>query len=44
MATNAQAAVKSEAPGYDEMYDAGGATRGHYEALAQWLVDCRRSG
>jgi uncharacterized circularly permuted ATP-grasp superfamily protein len=39
MATNAQAAVKSEAPGYDEMYEGGGATRGHYEALARWLVD-----
>ena len=32
-------ATKEEAPGFDEMYDAGGTARGHYAALARWLAD-----
>ena len=31
--------TKEEAPGFDEMYDAGGTARGHYAALARWLED-----
>jgi uncharacterized circularly permuted ATP-grasp superfamily protein len=31
--------MKGGAPGFDEMYDAGGGTRSHYEALARWLAD-----
>src|ERR1700742_2782203 len=30
-------ASKEEAPGFDEMYDAGGTARAHYAALARWL-------
>jgi uncharacterized circularly permuted ATP-grasp superfamily protein len=39
MTTNVQATAKAETPGYDEMYDVAGGTRGHYEALARWLAD-----
>src|SRR5262245_23100180 len=39
MATSVQAAVRGGASGYDEMYDGGGGTRAHYEALSHWLAD-----
>jgi uncharacterized circularly permuted ATP-grasp superfamily protein len=31
--------ARGDAPVFDEMHDAGGAARGHYEALARWLAE-----
>ena len=39
MVTSAQAGAKSRRSGYDEMYDAAGETRPHYQALARWLSE-----